>query len=109
MEGSLSDSKTGVPRGGSLRARWGPTYVPSPDPPPPPQVYGSSPLAERAGGPPGTCLPWSTAVLRGHCPACTGRGWGGGRCLQARGGWFHVFGVEVESFSSWANRAVRGK
>lgn len=68
-----------------------------------------SPLAERAGGLPSTCLPWSAAVLRGHCPSCTGREWGGGRCPQARGDWFRVFGVEVESFSSWASRAVRGK
>ena len=38
----VCDSKTRVPRGGSLRACWGPTYVLSLDPPPPPQAAGNA-------------------------------------------------------------------
>lgn len=103
---SLRPTARRVLRGGSLRACWGPTYVLSLDPPPLPQVYGSSPRQEELGaaGP-------SALERCGRTPPCAraGRGPGGGSCPQARGGWFRVFGVEVESFSSWASGAVRGK
>lgn len=108
---SLRPTARRVLSGGSLRACWGPAYVLSLDPPPPPQVYGSSPRQEELGAAGPSALERCSAVgaLRPVRVRVRGEGRGGGSCPQARGGWFRVFGVEVESFSSWASRAVRGK
>ncbi|CAI9161396.1 unnamed protein product [Rangifer tarandus platyrhynchus] len=67
-------------------------------------------LGRKSWGPPAPLCLGALRCCGNTAPVCVrGEGAGGRRCPQARGGWFRVFGVKVESFSSWASRAVHGK
>lgn len=104
----MTDSKAGA-QGWQPESLLGSHLRPVTRPSSPAPSVWFEPLAGEAGGRrPLSALERCGAV--GTPPLCAREEGAGGRsCPQARGGWFRVFAVEVESFSSWASRAVHGK